>query len=507
MRAVAPDAPARRAGRELGPGEDQHEDRHVARPVDEVVEEVEQAGVGVLDVLDQQHDRARSRPAARRTAASRRTAPRGGSRAAVGGERHAEQPRRARSRRSSRSAGSGTNAASPSPACSAATSAGPPRRCPSRCRTDLGERPERDAVAVGQAAAAVPAHVVGQAVDVLLELPAEPRLADAGRAGHDDQPRRRRRPRAWNSSLISAQLGVAADQRRLEAVDALRCRRRRTARASAATAATGSALPFSSCSPASSKPTAAAASRCGRRRRPGPCPASAADCTRAAVLTASPATMPSPIAPSVTATSPVTTPARAASSGAPTRRPSCGHRVDRSSAGADGALGVALVRDRRAPDRHHGVADELLDHAAVALDHRAGALEVARQQLAHLLGVARLGQRGEADEVEEQHRADPALGHRRCAAGAAYGAAAAGAVASKRGAALAAERCRGPGSAPQDGQAWLQRRAALAAELGGDGVGGAAGRAGRHRASSEDRFGRWLSLGCAPRPRAALSRA
>ena len=36
--------------------------------------------------------------------------------------------------------------------------------------------------------------------------------------------------------------------------------------------------------------------------------------------------------------------------------------------GADGPLGIVLVRDRRAEDRHHRVADELLDRAAAALD-------------------------------------------------------------------------------------------------------------------------------------------
>ena len=60
---------------------------------------------------------------------------------------------------------------------------------------------------------------------------------------------------------------------------------------------------------------------------------------------------------------------------------------------ADGALGVVLLRDRRAPDRHHGVADELLDRAAVALDQLPARVEVAREQLARVLGVARLGQR------------------------------------------------------------------------------------------------------------------
>ena len=45
-------------------------------------------------------------------------------------------------------------------------------------------------------------------------------------------------------------------------------------------------------------------------------------------------------------------------------------RVDQLERRADGALGVVLVRHRRAPDRHHGVADELLHDAAVTLDRR-----------------------------------------------------------------------------------------------------------------------------------------
>ena len=76
------------------------------------------------------------------------------------------------------------------------------------------------------------------------------------------------------------------------------------------------------------------------------------------------------------------------------------------------ALGVVLARHRRAPDRHHGVADELLDRAAVALDQRAAALEVLAEELADVLGVAVLGQRGEADQVGEQHRDQPPLGDR-----------------------------------------------------------------------------------------------
>ena len=77
---------------------------------------------------------------------------------------------------------------------------------------------------------------------------------------------------------------------------------------------------------------------------------------------------------------------------------------DELEAGPHGPLGVVLLRDRGAPDRHDGVADELLDDAAVAADDRPGELEVAREELADLLGVALLREGREADEVAEQHR-------------------------------------------------------------------------------------------------------
>ncbi len=87
-----------------------------------------------------------------------------------------------------------------------------------------------------------------------------------------------------------------------------------------------------------------------------------------------------------------------------------GHRGDEVERGAHCPLGVVLLRDRRPPHRHDGVADELLDRAAVALDQRSRRLEVARQQLARLLRVAALGRGREPDEVREQHRHEPALG-------------------------------------------------------------------------------------------------
>ena len=44
------------------------------------------------------------------------------------------------------------------------------------------------------------------------------------------------------------------------------------------------------------------------------------------------------------------------------------HRVADRQRGPDGALGVVLVRRRSAEDRHHRVADELLDRPAAALE-------------------------------------------------------------------------------------------------------------------------------------------
>ena len=78
--------------------------------------------------------------------------------------------------------------------------------------------------------------------------------------------------------------------------------------------------------------------------------------------------------------------------------------VDQVERGADRAFRVVVVRDRRAPDGHHRVADELLDGAAVAADDVLALLEVARQELADGLGVAALGERREPDQVGEQDR-------------------------------------------------------------------------------------------------------
>src|SRR5439155_14550290 len=108
---------------------------------------------------------------------------------------------------------------------------------------------------------------------------------------------------------------------------------------------------------------------------------------------------------------------------------------------------------------HHRVADELLDGAAVEPNDPAAGFEVAREQLAHLLGVACLRKRCEADEVSEENRHEPALGrallaHRRHGRGGV-----------QRGAALTAEAPAGPVRRTANRTGGREGLSALCAEL------------------------------------------
>jgi hypothetical protein len=81
-----------------------------------------------------------------------------------------------------------------------------------------------------------------------------------------------------------------------------------------------------------------------------------------------------------------------------------GHGALHPEPRAHRTLGVVLVRHRRAEDRHHVVADVLVDGAAVALHLLAEAHEGAVHERLHRLRVHPLGERGVAREVREQHR-------------------------------------------------------------------------------------------------------
>ena len=94
-----------------------------------------------------------------------------------------------------------------------------------------------------------------------------------------------------------------------------------------------------------------------------------------------------------------------------------GDRLDDSQSRPDGSLRVVLVRDRRAEDRHHSVADELLQLTAVAIDRLAHGLEIRVLDKGDILGIEPLRQRRETDEIAEENRHDLPLLARRCRLG------------------------------------------------------------------------------------------
>src|SRR5439155_25746898 len=81
----------------------------------------------------------------------------------------------------------------------------------------VDERPVRADLTVGEAATAVPVHEVDDPVEVLVELPRQPGIADPGDAGDRDQVRAALVRAAVEEVLDQLQLAVAADERRLEA--------------------------------------------------------------------------------------------------------------------------------------------------------------------------------------------------------------------------------------------------------------------------------------------------
>jgi hypothetical protein len=67
------------------------------------------------------------------------------------------------------------------------------------------------------------------------------------------------------------------------------------------------------------------------------------------------------------------------------------------------------VRARNAEDGEHRVADELLRRAAEALDLRVHELEQVSLEVAHVLGIELLAERGRPGEIGEEDRDDAAL--------------------------------------------------------------------------------------------------
>jgi hypothetical protein len=88
-------------------------------------------------------------------------------------------------------------------------------------------------------------------------------------------------------------------------------------------------------------------------------------------------------------------------------RPERSNGANQLEGRAHRTLSIILASYRRAPHRHHGVADELFDRSAVPADQLARQLEVPAQRLPNLFGVALLGEGREADEIREHDGNQP----------------------------------------------------------------------------------------------------
>jgi hypothetical protein len=122
---------------------------------------------------------------------------------------------------------------------------------------------------------------------------------------------------------------------------------------------------------------------------------------RAAVSTTSPASNPSPLsalAPSVTSDSPVARPTRTGGRDRGRLR-QLGDRPEDPEPGTNRPFSIILVGRWRPEDRHHGIAHELLDGPAVALDLASDPRVVGTQARPDVLGILPFGRGSGSDQV------------------------------------------------------------------------------------------------------------
>ena len=273
----------------------------------------------------------------------------------------------------------------------------------------LGDGGERDVVAVGGCPPGVPRHGAGEGVETFLELPGQPALADARDAGDRDEPASSVARDAVEELDQLAQLPLAADER--AGVCAVPSPRHRTRSVGDPERGEGrgATLQGKGADGLESGSIAGLLAGClvdehpsDGRLRLEPRGHAHQDAGNHALPNR---------------------PDRHGCLAARDRRPRLqrvphgaaqpADRVDERDRGTNRALRIVLVRGRRAPDRHHRVADELLDRPAVARHDRARHFEVARLDRAHLLRIERLGKGGEVLEVDEQDRDTAPLGRPR----------------------------------------------------------------------------------------------
>ena len=356
---------------QLGPGQGDDEDGVVARPGDEALEEVDEAGVGPLEILDDEDggagrgDALEERPPGREQLAALEV--RGTLEPEEGEDRRLDLAllfvrRDVGAQHGADLLAGGLGALALGDVGTAAD--------------HLAQRPERHALAVGRGAALVPAHGLHEPVDVLLELPGQAALADAGLAGDRDEAGATLAGGGVEEVLEERQLLVASDERRLQPLRATRPAPTGDD-AEGLPGRLGSGLALERLLPHGVEGDRRARGEVGRlpdedrsRLRHGLEARGGVD-----EIAGDHAL---PLCPDGHGGLPGQH-AGARLDGA-LRGAQKRHRLDEVEGCAHGTLGVVLVGHRRAPDGHHGIADELLDRAAVALDALTGQLEVARQE-------------------------------------------------------------------------------------------------------------------------------
>ena len=195
-RATTRRGPRRPRVEEIRTGEAEQQDRRVAREPDHVLEQVEQRGLGPVDVVHDDDQR-----------------PVGSERLEETAERPRRLLRRAGAPRRAPTAPAISRAATPPRSTSSRRRERRLRMSPATSLDDVGEREVRDALAVRRAAADQHA---GLRLDGVDELAREPRLADPGRA--DD---RRERAGASGDRRVECapelvELTCAPDERRAD---------------------------------------------------------------------------------------------------------------------------------------------------------------------------------------------------------------------------------------------------------------------------------------------------
>ncbi len=250
---------------------------------------------------------------------------------------------------------------------------------------DLGQGPERGPFPVGKTAAPVPPDRAHQPVGVLLEFPAQPGLPDARRPRHQHQPRHPALGRRVKQLPDRAQFPVPPGQRSLQPVHPL-----------------GAAHPgqhplgF----PQRLRPRLALQRMLARGgegdRSAGQPPGGRVHQHRAALrgglhpgggVHRIPGHHPLAHRPQGDRDLTGHHPAPCRKRPDPCVRSELGNRRDQVQRGAHAPLGVLLGRDGGAPHGHHRVPDELLHHPAIPADHGPRHGEVLRQQFPYRFRV------------------------------------------------------------------------------------------------------------------------